>query len=104
MIMTDKKKTISIRMLEWYEPTDNYGPDLSNDFFEAARLPIVWIEKIKEDAYWVKDVSCCIEQAEDWKNYRRDFGELGPEDVNEQHADALWGIERVVDIEVLCEN
>lgn len=53
-------KVVKIEMNVW-EGT-HWGPDFSNDFFEAGSLP--FCEEL--DAYLVPDVEYCIEQAQDW--------------------------------------
>lgn len=73
MKLSDGKRTVEIRMVVW-EGT-GYSPDLSADFFEAP------YDKEKE-AYIVKDVDYCIEQAQDWKNSEGDFRDNMPNENN----------------------
>ena len=74
--LTDGKKIVDITMQVWaYE---QYSPDWSNDFFAVGRLKYDDLH----DAYVVKDVDYCIEEALNWKYGEGDFaeGECDPND------------------------
>ena len=79
----DGNKTVEISMSNW---TDNgYTPDWSADFFDVGCLP--YIEEI--DAYQVKDVDYCVDQAMDWKNNTGDYidYDADPEEVDTRTID-----------------
>ena len=63
----DGKKIAEITMTTWNG--SGWTPDWSNDFFKVGGLEY----DAEQDAYKVKDVDYCIEQAEDWKNSEGDF-------------------------------
>ena len=65
--LTDGKRTVAITMTVY--DGSHYTPDWSHDFFCTGSLPY----DENTDAYFVPDVSYCIEQAEDWKNSEGDF-------------------------------
>lgn len=67
--LTDGKKTIEINMQYWNETESRYTIDWSADFFEIGGLK----KDEEKEAYTVKDVDYCLEQANDWKNYQGDF-------------------------------
>lgn len=69
MKLSDGKKTIDIKLQIWNGT--GYGPDISNDFFEAGCLPY----NEENDTYTVDDVDYCIDYANDWKNGTGDFYE-----------------------------
>lgn len=60
MKMTDGKRTIEIRMMVWNG--SGWGPDWSNDFFDAGLLPY----DDETETHTVQDVGYCIEAAEEW--------------------------------------
>lgn len=75
MIMTDKKRTIDVKMLyRWEGETD--PREWSNEFFEVGSFGIVndpadfadYTGYYSQDAdlYIVQDLDYCIEQARDW--------------------------------------
>lgn len=64
MKLTDGKKTIDIQMKVWDKYDGGYGPDWSQDFFDAGCLPY----DDETGAYTVQDVDYCIEQANEWAN------------------------------------
>lgn len=81
--LTDGNKTVEITMNNW---TDNgYTPDWSADFFEVGCLQ--YIEEL--DAYQVKDVDYCVDQAMDWKNNTGDYidYDADPEEVENRTVD-----------------
>lgn len=80
MKITDGNKTVVITMQEW--DGHNLTPDFSNDFFDGVCE--------------VDDVDYCVEQAEDWANYRGDFA-----DFEAQEADKMRGIKRIIDVTIL---
>lgn len=55
--LTDGKKTVEIEMKKWNG--SGYDPDWSEDFFEVGQVPY----DEEKEAYIVKDVDYCIEQA-----------------------------------------
>ena len=67
-ILTDGKYTVSIEMMVWQET--QYSPDFSNDFFDVGILPHHEDEETGEMVYHVKDISYCVEQAQEWENER----------------------------------
>lgn len=74
MVLTDGKRTVSIRMAEW--TGNGWSPDFSYDFFNG-------IDK-------VRDVGYCIEQAIDWRDCRGDYS-----------YDAANPSDRIVEVEEL---
>ena len=54
-------------------------------FFEAANLPY----DEESDAYIVKDVNYCIDQAYDWQNSEGDFAEDKPNENNKVFVEEL---------------
>lgn len=94
VILTDAKKTVGITMWEWNE--QGHKPDWSNDFFEVGGLPLVFLETLNEEAFWVDDVDWCIDQANDWMTYRGDFY-----DPDAKEYDNNLGVERVVSVRLL---
>lgn len=77
MKLTDYKKVVEIRMNLWTGYT--YTPDFSHDFFDGTTV--------------VDDVDYCIDQANDWANYRGDFY-----DPDAEENDKSRGIERCVEV------
>ncbi len=67
MRLTDGNKIIDIEMKVWQGT--GYAPDWSMDFFGTSDLPY----DEKKDAYIVKDVQYCIEQAYDWRDSQGDY-------------------------------
>lgn len=67
MKLTDGKRTVEITIMMWEK--DHYTPDSSIDFFDAGSLPF----DADADAYVVKDVEYCIEQAHDWQKGIGDY-------------------------------
>ena len=65
--LTDGKVIVEIVMNEWENGC--YTPDWSHDFFEVGNLTY----NDEKDAYIVKDVNYCIEQAKDWRDSKGDF-------------------------------
>lgn len=61
MTITDGKRTVEIRMMIWNGT--GYGPDWSNDFFNAGLLPCD-----DEGVYTVPNVEYCIDAAQGWEN------------------------------------
>jgi hypothetical protein len=90
MKLTDGKRTVEIKMMTWER--NHYTWDFSSDFFVAGNLPY----DAESEAYIVKDVDYCIEQATDWQNYEGDHY-----DVDAQEYDAERGYERCVDVDEL---
>lgn len=83
MKLKDSNRIIEIRMCIW--DGAQYSPDFSNDFFEAANLPY----DEEADAYIVKDVNYCIEQAYNWQNSEADFAEDKPNENNKVFVEEL---------------
>lgn len=67
--LTDGRRIVDISMRVWDDDCNNYTPDWSADFFNIGLL------SLNGDAYVVKDVGYCIEQAFDWENGRGDFAD-----------------------------
>lgn len=78
--LTDGRQTVAISMQIW----DGRGflPDFSNDFFNVGSLP----RTEDSDAYSVKDVCYCIDQAFDWANYKGDFFDPESEAYNKENG------------------
>lgn len=76
MKLTDGKKTVKITMCIWQG--SGYSDDFSTDFFNAGNLAY----NAENDAYIVKDVDYCIEQANDWKECIADFSMESDPDNN----------------------
>ena len=74
MKLTDGTKLIDIKLID-----PNTGLDWSLDFFEAGSLE--YLEDY--DAYVVRDVDYCIDQAFDWKNSEGDFKNDEPNAENQ---------------------
>lgn len=74
--LTDGQRTVEITMNEW--TGSGYTPDWSNDFFVTGSLPY----NAESDAYEVKDVDYCVEQAMDWKKGIGDFYDADVTDVD----------------------
>lgn len=60
MKITDGKRTIEITIREWNG--SGWGPDWSNDYFNAGLLPY----DEETDTHTVASVAHCIEMATDW--------------------------------------
>ena len=86
---TDGKKTVEIKMMTWED--NNYTPDWSNDFYDVGGLEY----DDDKDAYIVKDVDYCADQAKDWQNMTGDY----TEDDEVIEYEERNGIERIVIIE-----
>lgn len=69
MKITDGNKTINITMREW--DRTGWGSDFANEFFADGHS----VFDREREAYVVKDVAYCIEQAMDWKNGTGDYME-----------------------------
>lgn len=67
--LTDGQRIVDIMMRIWDPYKNDFTPDWSNDFFQVGTLPY----DDEEDAYLVKDVEYCIDQAENWKYGVGDF-------------------------------
>ena len=74
--LTDGKKIAEIEMM--VREGSGYTPDLSYDFFEVGNLE--YDEKL--EAYKVKDVDYCIDQANDWRKSTGDFSDNEPNENN----------------------
>ena len=61
-VLVDTRKAVEVTIRECDADSMQYGPDLSNDFFEVGTLEDV---DGLDDAYWVDDVDWCVEQAND---------------------------------------
>lgn len=70
--LTDGKRTVGITMNIW--TGSGYTSDWSNDFFDVGCIEY----DDKAEAYRVKDVEYCIEQAMHWKNKAGDFEDDSP--------------------------
>lgn len=92
-ILTDRKKTVGVTMWEWKRNEQGHTGDWSNDFFEIGGLPRVYLEDLNVDAFEVDDVDYCVDQANDWMDYRGDFYDIDAKEYDDDH-----GIERVVSI------
>ena len=79
--LTDGKKTVDIEMMVW--EGNGYTPDWSKDFFEVGNLE--YDEKL--EAYKVRDVDYCIEQASDWRKSIGDFSDCEPNENNTVFVD-----------------
>ena len=74
MKMYDRSgRVLDIRLKQW--DGTQYGPDFSNDFFEAGEL----LYNRDIDAYLVDDVDYCRDRAIEWQEGE---GEFAPEDDN----------------------
>ena len=90
MKIYDGKKLVEIKMMTWKQA---YTPDWSIDFFDAGSLE--YDEKL--DAYRVKDVDYCIDQANDWADGVGDFSE------DHDLVEVLQG-NRCVDVDYIIEK
>lgn len=75
-VLVDNRKAVEVTIREWDEESMHYGPDWSNNFFEVGALE--YVDGL-DDAYWVDDVDCCIEQADDMVAGVGDFAVDGPQ-------------------------
>lgn len=69
MKLTDNKKTVEITMHHNWIDGEGYTPDWSEDFFCSGNLNY----DEDRDAYIVKDVDYCVDQANDWMHSTGDF-------------------------------
>ena len=78
----DGNKTVEISMSNW--TGDGYTPDWSADFFEVGCLR--YNEDL--DAYEVKDVDYCVNQALDWESNKGDYldYDADPEEVESRNV------------------
>lgn len=67
MKITDGKRTISITMKQW--DGAGWSSDFSEDFFADGKS----VFDRNQEAYVVKDIDYCIEQAMDWKYGNGDY-------------------------------
>lgn len=79
--LTDGKKTVEIEMMVW--EGSSYTPDWSYDFFEVGSLE--YDEEL--EAYKVKDVDYCIDQAAAWRKSTGDFSDGEPNENNTVFVD-----------------
>ena len=94
MKMTDGRKAVEIILRACMG--DYFAPDMSNDFFDVGGLRTTFDDVIGDDVYMVDDVEYCIDQANDWANYRNDY-----HDPLAKEFDAEISIERIVNINIL---
>ena len=78
MKLTDGKRVVKITMRTW--TGSDWGPDWSNDFFEAGGLP----REDGGDVYRVDDLDYCIDQAQDWEKKQGDFRDDGEPGADER--------------------
>lgn len=76
--LTDRTKTVEITMTVW--EYGQHSPDFSGEFFEIGGLD--YDDEL--DAYIVKDVDYCVEQAHDWQKAEGDFYESDPTDLDDR--------------------
>lgn len=76
MKMQDKTRKVKIELCVW--DGNGYGPDFSQDFFEAGGLK----HNDETDCYIVPDIEYCIDQANDMINHQGDFNDGEEPDGN----------------------
>ena len=67
--LTDGYATVTIEMKTWDERNQCYTPDRAPEFFDVGGLPIDLITQ----AYMVKDVNYCLDEARDSMLHMGDF-------------------------------
>ena len=79
--LTDGSQTIGITMcVRGY--AGRRRPDISAGFFETGGLP-----KAEDgETCIVEDVSCCVDRAFDWSNYRKSFFDPEAEVYNKENG------------------
>lgn len=83
--LSDGYRTVDIELRTWDSEKNEFTPDWSNDFFNIGNL----FYDADEDAYLVKNVYYCIEQAQDWKY---GVGDFYCDDLTQEEIDArmIW--------------